>query len=37
MRKAADCDYDKRNIYVDICNTDNGQPSHGGDIKIVEV
>jgi len=29
--------YDKWNISVVICDTDNGQPSHGGDRKSFEV
>ena len=39
MRKGPDCDFDKRNISIVICDTDirNGYPSHVGDRKTFEV
>ena len=39
MRKGPECAYDKWNICEVICDTDirNGQPSHGGDHKVLKV
>ena len=39
MKKGPECAYDKWNICEVICDTDirNGQPSHGGDHKVLKV
>ena len=37
MRKGPGSVYDKWNISVIICDTDNGQPSHGSDSKTFEL